>query len=202
MACSIVRCEATGFGEDISGIVMDSATNAFQLGMPTSDEFRWLLHKYRVLISQLRLASDSSAYGDCCTELSKSRPGPERVRARAESERDPSASRDRTRMLVDQGKGPRRTGAACTDCGGTRARRSEGNQTEVRSGRRGLQDLGDDDFLSNGLAAAVRMGTPEAIFALTSSIDRERMRCATWAGDYNRHLERIRPPAPRKGPPC
>src|SRR5581483_2473448 len=36
---------------------MDSETNAFQLGLPTADEFRWLLHKHRVLISQLRLAS-------------------------------------------------------------------------------------------------------------------------------------------------
>jgi ribosomal protein L7/L12 len=43
-------------------MVMDSETNAFQLGMPTSDEFRWLLHKYRVLISQLRLASKD--FGD------------------------------------------------------------------------------------------------------------------------------------------
>lgn len=41
---------------------MDSETNAFQLGMPTSDEFRWLLHKYRVLVSQLRLASKD--FGD------------------------------------------------------------------------------------------------------------------------------------------
>lgn len=41
---------------------MDSQTNAFQLGMPTSDEFRWLLHKHRVLISQLRLASKD--FGD------------------------------------------------------------------------------------------------------------------------------------------
>jgi large subunit ribosomal protein L7/L12 len=43
-------------------MVMDSETNAFQLGMPTSDEFRWLLHRYRVLISQLRLASKD--FGD------------------------------------------------------------------------------------------------------------------------------------------
>lgn len=43
-------------------MLMDSETNAFQLGMPTSDEFRWLLHKYRVLISQLRLASKD--FGD------------------------------------------------------------------------------------------------------------------------------------------
>src|SRR5690242_2400543 len=41
---------------------MDSETNAFQLGLPTSDEFRWLLHKHRVLISQLRLASKD--FGD------------------------------------------------------------------------------------------------------------------------------------------
>jgi ribosomal protein L7/L12 len=41
---------------------MDSETNAFQLGMPTSDEFRWLLHKHRVLISQLHLASKD--FGD------------------------------------------------------------------------------------------------------------------------------------------
>jgi large subunit ribosomal protein L7/L12 len=43
-------------------MIMDSETNAFQLGMPTSDEFRWLLHRYRVLISQLRLASKD--FGD------------------------------------------------------------------------------------------------------------------------------------------
>jgi ribosomal protein L7/L12 len=30
--------------------------------MPTADEFRWLLHRYRVLISQLRLASKD--FGD------------------------------------------------------------------------------------------------------------------------------------------
>lgn len=41
---------------------MDYEINAFQSRMPTSDEFRWLLHKYRVLISQLRLAS--KAFGD------------------------------------------------------------------------------------------------------------------------------------------
>ena len=41
---------------------MDPETNAFQLGMPTSDEFRWLLHRYRVLVSQLRLASKD--FGD------------------------------------------------------------------------------------------------------------------------------------------
>ena len=41
---------------------MDSEPNAFQLGMPTADEFRWLLHRYRVLISQLRLASKD--FGD------------------------------------------------------------------------------------------------------------------------------------------
>jgi ribosomal protein L7/L12 len=41
---------------------MDSETNAFQLGMPTSDEFRRLLHQYRVLICQLRLASKD--FGD------------------------------------------------------------------------------------------------------------------------------------------
>jgi ribosomal protein L7/L12 len=41
---------------------MDYETNAFQLGMPTSDEFHWLLHKHRVLISQLRLASKD--FGD------------------------------------------------------------------------------------------------------------------------------------------
>ena len=46
----------------IWGIVMNSETNAFQLGMPTSDEFHWLLHKHRVLISQLRLASKD--FGD------------------------------------------------------------------------------------------------------------------------------------------
>jgi ribosomal protein L7/L12 len=43
-------------------MIMDSQTNAFQLGMPTSDEFRWLLHRHRVLISQLRLASKD--FGD------------------------------------------------------------------------------------------------------------------------------------------
>jgi ribosomal protein L7/L12 len=41
---------------------MDAESNAFQSRMPTADEFRWLLHKYRVLISQLRLAS--KAFGD------------------------------------------------------------------------------------------------------------------------------------------
>ena len=41
---------------------MSAETNAFQLGMPTSDEFHWLLHKHRVLISQLRLASKD--FGD------------------------------------------------------------------------------------------------------------------------------------------
>jgi len=41
---------------------MDSETNAFELGMPTSDEFRWLLHKQRVLISQLYLAGKD--FGD------------------------------------------------------------------------------------------------------------------------------------------
>jgi ribosomal protein L7/L12 len=41
---------------------MYSETNAFQLGMPTADEFQWLLHKQRVLISQLRLASKD--FGD------------------------------------------------------------------------------------------------------------------------------------------
>lgn len=41
---------------------MDSETNAVQFEMPTSDEFRWLLHKYRVLISQLSLASKD--FGD------------------------------------------------------------------------------------------------------------------------------------------
>jgi ribosomal protein L7/L12 len=41
---------------------MDSETNAFQLGMPTSDEFRWLLHQHRVLISQLYLAGKD--FGD------------------------------------------------------------------------------------------------------------------------------------------
>ena len=41
---------------------MDSETNAVQLGAPTSDEFRWLLHKHRVLISQLHLASKD--FGD------------------------------------------------------------------------------------------------------------------------------------------
>ncbi|MBV8805315.1 MAG: ribosomal protein L7/L12 [Sinobacteraceae bacterium] len=41
---------------------MSSETNAFQLRMPTSDEFLWLLHKYRVLISQLHLASKD--FGD------------------------------------------------------------------------------------------------------------------------------------------
>ena len=41
---------------------MHSETNAFRLGMPTSDEFYWLLHKHRVLISQLRLASKD--FGD------------------------------------------------------------------------------------------------------------------------------------------
>jgi ribosomal protein L7/L12 len=49
-------------GEAIQSIIMDSQTNAFQLGMPTSDEFRWLLHRHRVLISQLRLASKD--FGD------------------------------------------------------------------------------------------------------------------------------------------
>jgi hypothetical protein len=43
--------------------------------------------------------------------------------------------------------------------------------------------------------AAVRVGTPEAISPATSSIDRERRRCATWARGYNRHLQRIRPSA-------
>jgi ribosomal protein L7/L12 len=43
-------------------IIVDSETNAFQSRMPTSDEFRWLLHKYRVLISQLHLASKD--FGD------------------------------------------------------------------------------------------------------------------------------------------
>jgi ribosomal protein L7/L12 len=43
-------------------MIMDAETNAFQSGMPTSDEFRWLLHRYRVLISQLRLASKD--FGD------------------------------------------------------------------------------------------------------------------------------------------
>src|SRR5215469_6424889 len=57
-----MRCEAVILGEDIQNMVMDSETNAFQLGMPTSDEFRWLLHRYRVLISQLRLASKD--FGD------------------------------------------------------------------------------------------------------------------------------------------
>lgn len=41
---------------------MESETNTYQLGMPTSDEFHWLLHKHRVLISQLRLASKD--FGD------------------------------------------------------------------------------------------------------------------------------------------
>ena len=41
---------------------MDSETNAVQLGAPTSDEFRWLLHKHRVLISQLYLAGKD--FGD------------------------------------------------------------------------------------------------------------------------------------------
>ena len=43
-------------------ISTDSETNAFQSRMPTSDEFRWLLHKYRVLVSQLHLASKD--FGD------------------------------------------------------------------------------------------------------------------------------------------
>jgi ribosomal protein L7/L12 len=42
--------------------LVDSETNAFQSRMPTSDEFRWLLHRYRVLISQLHLASKD--FGD------------------------------------------------------------------------------------------------------------------------------------------
>ena len=41
---------------------MNIETNAYQLGMPTSDEFHWLLHRHRVLISQLRLASKD--FGD------------------------------------------------------------------------------------------------------------------------------------------
>jgi ribosomal protein L7/L12 len=41
---------------------MDSETNALQLGAPASDEFRWLLHKHRVLISQLHLAGKD--FGD------------------------------------------------------------------------------------------------------------------------------------------
>ena len=57
-----LRCEAATLGEGFQNMVMDSETNAFQLGMPTSDEFRWLLHRYRVLISQLRLASKD--FGD------------------------------------------------------------------------------------------------------------------------------------------
>ncbi len=36
---------------------MDAETNACQSGMSIADEFRWLLHKHRVLISQLHLAS-------------------------------------------------------------------------------------------------------------------------------------------------
>ena len=43
-------------------IIMDSEINDFQARMPTLDEFRWLLHKYRVLISQLHLASKD--FGD------------------------------------------------------------------------------------------------------------------------------------------
>lgn len=41
---------------------MDSENNAFQLGATALDEFRWLLHKHRVLISQLHLAGKN--FGD------------------------------------------------------------------------------------------------------------------------------------------
>jgi ribosomal protein L7/L12 len=44
------------------GIIMDSETDASPSRMPTLDEFRRLLYKYRVLISQLRLASKD--FGD------------------------------------------------------------------------------------------------------------------------------------------
>jgi ribosomal protein L7/L12 len=49
-------------GNMTESIITDSETNAFQSRMPTSDEFRWLLHKYRVLVSQLYLASKD--FGD------------------------------------------------------------------------------------------------------------------------------------------
>lgn len=41
---------------------MDSEINAFQPAIPTSDEFLWLLHRHRVLISQLCLVSKD--FGD------------------------------------------------------------------------------------------------------------------------------------------
>jgi len=41
---------------------MDSETNAFQVGLLSAEEFRWLLRRYRVLVSQLRLASND--FGD------------------------------------------------------------------------------------------------------------------------------------------
>jgi large subunit ribosomal protein L7/L12 len=41
---------------------MRSETNAFQVGTPSPDEFRWLLRRYLVLVSQLGLASKD--FGD------------------------------------------------------------------------------------------------------------------------------------------
>jgi large subunit ribosomal protein L7/L12 len=43
-------------------IIMSSETNAFQVGTPSPDEFRWLLRRYLVLVSQLGLASKD--FGD------------------------------------------------------------------------------------------------------------------------------------------